>query len=553
MIMKNKFIYILAVSMLITFSCEQEILELEAPESPSAGCNSCPEGASAGPNLSFAKFVSIGNGFVAGFQAGALFNNGQANSMAKLLAKQLECAGGSATFNQPDINSVNGYNIQLSNPPGLILGRLVLFDPDGSGPRTASPTPAGFPGSPAPDCPPGGAATPALPAPFNTADLPSPYTGDKDALNNYGVPFLFLGQALIPDTGNPGAGALYNGLWARFAKEPGAKSIIQESLAAAGSFYLIWLGIEDAILYAATGATGAYPLTSAEDFGDQYELMITNMLAANPNFKGVVGNIPSVSSFPYFTTISWNQLKLSAEQVAQLTPLAEGYNTALLNLKNSEIISEAEYNKRLLTYTVSNTTTTATDLATRTAVLIEDEYLTDLSPYLPNELDHLAKARQATANDLLPLTAGSVLGTCFSGQATAIYGVSYPLPDQYVLVTPEIVEIETEIAGYNVAIAAAVENSNNRLALADVKTAYNNLLMASANPNTRGLLIDGVTIASSLQPPAGIFSEDGIHPNARGNAFTANIFIDAINNKFDSDVPKICMTQYSGTGLPINP
>jgi hypothetical protein len=552
--MKNKFIYPLISCLLITLSCEQEVIDLQDPPPPPAACNSCPAGASAGTNVSFAKFVSIGNGFVAGFQASALFTAGQNNSMAKMLADQLNCAKGgtAAAFNQPTIGSVNGYNVQSSIPGVITLGRLVLFDPDGpTGPRSAAPYPAGFPGSPAPACPPGGSATPALPAPYNTADVPTAFTGDKNALNNYGVPLIYLGQALTPATGNPGAGAIYNGLWARFAKEPGVKSMLQDALGAAGSFYLIWLGIEDAILNAATGASGVYPLTSAADFSNQFGLMISSMLDANPVFKGVVGNIPSVSSFPHFTTVTWNQLKLSEAQVTGLTPMATGYNS-ILNSLVPGTITAAERDKRLLTYTVHNPST-STDIATRSAVLIVDEDLTDLSSDLPESLKHLAKARQAKSNDLLPLAAGSVLGTCFSGVATAIYGVSYPLPDQYALTNAEIVVIETALAQYNTAISSAVANSNNRLALADVKAAYLNLLAASANPATRGILIDGVTVASTFAPPAGIFSEDGLHPNNRGNAFTANIFIDAINTKFGSTVPKICLTQFSGTGLPVNP
>jgi len=546
--MKNKFLYPLISCLLITLSCEQEVIDLQDPDAPPAACNSCPAGASAGTNVSFAKFVSIGNGFVAGFQAGALFTAGQNNSMAKLLSAQLNCASGStAAFNQPDIGSVNGYNLQSSIPGVITLGRLILFDPDGpTGPRSAAPYPSGFPGAAAVTCPSAVPATPALPAPYNTADLPTAFAGDKNALNNYGVPLIFLGQALTPATGNPGAGAVYNPLWARFAKEPGVKSMLEDALGAAGSFYLIWLGVEDALLNAATGASGAFPLTDPTAFNAQYTTMITTMLAANPTFKGVVGNIPSVSSFPYFTAVPWNTITLDAATAATLTTnLANNYNAFLDAMVTNSIITADERAKRRLTY-----------VAGKNGVLHSDESLTNLAPYMTGPAAALvpyAQARQATATDLVPLAAGSILGTCFSGNPAAVYGVSFPVGDQYMLTNPEIVVIETALAQYNATISTAVANSNNRLALADVKAAYANLLAASANPATRGILIDGVTVASSFAPPAGIFSEDGLHPNNRGNAFTANIFIDAINTKFGSTVPKICMTQYGGTALPVNP
>src|SRR5882672_8976681 len=70
----------------------------------------CPAGATQG-SADFTKFVAIGSSYTAGFQAGALFDDGQINSLPAILNKQFECAGGSATFNQPTINTALGYNI----------------------------------------------------------------------------------------------------------------------------------------------------------------------------------------------------------------------------------------------------------------------------------------------------------------------------------------------------------------------------------------------------------------------------------------------------------
>ncbi|HEX7027586.1 MAG TPA: hypothetical protein VF268_10115, partial [Gammaproteobacteria bacterium] len=59
------------------------------------------------------------------------------------------------------------------------------------------------------------------------------------------------------------------------------------------------------------------------------------------------------------------------------------------------------------------------------------------------------------------------------------------------------------------------------------------------------------TITPNINPPTGIYSEDGIHPNSRGYAFIANIFIDAINEQFGASVPKANLGNYSATGLPL--
>lgn len=523
--MKNIRFYISLIIIGIFSSCAQEVIDLETPTGLETTCDICPEGANSG-SASFDKFVTIGNSYVAGFQAGALYDEAQNNSMAKMIAQQFACAGGSNVFNQPDINSVNGFNVQLSDPAqGVVVGRLILLD-DGSGP---GPVPAGAPG---------------VPAPYNTADLPSLFTGDKASLNNFGVPFVFLGQALIPETGNPSS-PYFNPLWARFASSPGAKSMLEDALGAAGSFYLIWLGIDDALLYAATGADGSYPLTSVDAFNQQYNGLISTMLTLNPVFKGVVGNIPSLVSFPYFTTIASNSIPLDAETAGALqSGLADNYNNFLNAMLNFGVISEAERDQRLLSYRAGNNN-----------VLIADEDLTDLTDYMvengAGSLVPFAQARQTTGTDLIVLSAGAVLGKPYLGIPTAIQGVSWPLTDNYALTTSEIIEIETNIAGYNMIIENAVAGSNDRLVVADVSAALGNLLAASITIG--GLVVDGVSITSSFVPPTGAFSEDGLHPNSRGYAFLGNVFIDAINSKFGSTVPHLCLTEYQATGLPISP
>jgi len=527
--MKNIHKYLILAITLIIWSCAQEVHEPEPKPELENDCVSCPEGAASG-SASFAKFVAIGNSFVAGFQAGALFDAAQNNSMAKMIAKQLECAGGSAVFNQPDINSYNGYNVQLSDlNQGIILGRLILFDADGNGPGSAAPAPAGAPG---------------IPAPYNTADIPTPFQGDKALLNNFGVPLIYLGQALIPDTGNPSS-PYFNPLWARFASAPGVKSILEDALGAAGSFYLIWLGIDDALLYAASGADGTYPLTSVSDFNLQFNGLITTMLTVNPIFKGVVGNIPSLVTYPYFTTIPYNTIELDAPTSSFLqTNLANNYNDFLNAMVAFQQISEEERDTRLLNYIEGNN-----------GVLITDETLTDLTNLMiangAEALVPYAQARQTKSDDLIPLAAGAVLGLPYMDNPLAIQGVSWPVEDKYALTISEIIQIETNIAGYNAVIDGAVGGSDDRLVLADVKTAYNALLGASISNG--GLVIDGVSIASTFIPPVAAYSEDGLHPNDRGYAFTANIFIDAINSKFGATVPNICLSDFGGTGLPINP
>src|SRR5262245_36082236 len=110
----NKFFSIaILTALLVGGSCKQEVITLQPQPTPD------PPAAPTAGTASFSKFVAIGNSFVAGMQGGALFTDGQNNSMPAIMSKQFVAVGGSATFNQPTINSSKGFNIFITpNPTG---------------------------------------------------------------------------------------------------------------------------------------------------------------------------------------------------------------------------------------------------------------------------------------------------------------------------------------------------------------------------------------------------------------------------------------------------
>lgn len=550
----KKLIYILYSACLLTFgtSCEQEVLENSASpcptDDPSIFCPeaeqpACPPDASAG-SADFSKFVAIGTSYTAGFQAGALFTEGQNNSLGQILATQFECVGGGA-FNQPSINSEVGYNIFISPNPvnNVVLGRFLL---QGTPPQPA-PVISGMVGS-----------EDALPNPQANANFM--YTGSAGAvpvneLNNFGVQALVLGQAFIPETGNwAGAGTdpRFNPFYARFASDGGMGGATLftdaiSSLSNGGTFFMFWLGMDDVMLHAAFGGDAAKaPLTplefvSAENPGFKYLYdNAINGLLANPALEGVIGNYPNVFALPYFTSVPWNAIPLDTATADQLTTdLAANYNLFLQGMVQTEVIDAEEAALRTLSYTPG-----------QNAVLLNDETLTDLTPYMQGPyagLQPYAMARQAKSTDILPLSAGAVLGVEIAeGQ---IIGVSVPLEDQHALIPSESLEITTRLAEFNAYIesVATTHPEADRLAFADVNQAMNNLVTARAG------IANGITYTPNIDPPTGIYSEDGLHPNSRGYAFIANIFIDAINAKFGATVPKADLTKYSATALPTNP
>lgn len=64
-----------------------------------------------------------------------------------------------------------------------------------------------------------------------------------------------------------------------------------------------------------------------------------------------------------------------------------------------------------------------------------------------------------------------------------------------------------------------------------------------------GFYLDGVAF-SAKYIEGGVFSLDGIHPNTKGYAIVANFFIDAINEKYGSNIPKVIVNEFKGIVFP---
>jgi hypothetical protein len=537
--MKRLKLYSLLATLLLVLSCEQEVLVPQAPQ---------PEEPSGSPgSANFTKFVSIGNSLTAGYMAGALFDFGQQNSYPAIMAEHFAYVSENDPFDQPLTGSQNG----CYNPTGgCTLGRLILFDADGPGPQTARPVPAGTPG---------------LPAPYNTTSADhllslAPYAGNKANLNNFGVPGILLAQALTPLTGGPPTGnPAYNPYYARFASNPGTSTIIGDAIAANPTFFSFWLGNNDVLGYATSGGLApgvGVQMTDPAAFGAQFGTAITTLLGSNPNLKGAVANIPNVTDIPFFRVIAWNAVVIDATTANQLnTNLAANYNAFLNAMAGTGIITEGEKNKRLLNWN-----------AGANGILITDETLTDLSPYMTGPFAALlpyAQARQTTNADRVCLTAGSYLGTNVDitgdGVPDGVNGVSIPLVnttspatrslkgDDLILISDELSAIAARIAAFNASIADVVAANSARLALVNINAAFQTLA------SVPGMEVDGIFINATFAPPGGVFSEDGVHPNPRGAAYIAKLFIKAINDKFGSTVPVPNISRYYGTYFPVSP
>lgn len=502
-------------------ACEQETIDTVKvfPTDPGT-----PSGSSG--SADFTKFVTIGNSLMAGMQGNALFTSGQQNSLSAIINSRLALAGGTSTFNQPDIGSEAGFTGIA--PDGVTpLGKLILQT---------------------------NAAGSTLPAPVVPGVVPGPFTGDKAALNNFAVPGIQIGQFLIPETGGPDVpqNPAYNPLYARFASAPGSSTLIGDVLAAQPTFFAFWLGNNDVLGFAAGGGDdNGVPITSQEDFAFRYNASIGTMLGTYPDLKGVVGNIPNVLAVPYFNLIPYNAIPMDDPATVELLNSIDafgGFNFLLDNLAGAGFLDPAEATARKISFALG-----------ANPIVIEDTDLTDLGPLLdglvalgqvtPEQraaFEPLRFARQSVEGEQGTLPAAGVIGNELQpGNPLSTVGVAVPLADRYWLTQSEQVAIATAIAGYNATIQGVVDGSGGRLALADANSRL--LELALGGPQ----LIDGVIVTPDFAPPTGLFSADGVHLNTRGYAETANLFIDAINSTFGATVPRVNISAYPSIDLPI--
>ncbi|MFC4871629.1 hypothetical protein [Negadavirga shengliensis] len=473
----------------VLVSCQYDFPEIPS-ETPEPG------------EADFSKLITVGSSITSGIMDGALYDRGQQHSFSVILAEQLKEVGG-GDFNVPEINSEVGFF--APGPGGIPLGRLILRINPNTGQVAPSPI---VPGEPL-----------------------QAYAGDRSAINNFGVNALTLGAALIPETGDPSQSQhpAFNPHYARFARNPGSSTVIGDAAAALadqGTFFTFWLGKFDILAYAVTGGANPALLTSDGDFTQRYNLALGSLLQANPEAKGAVANIPNLNAIPYFTTVPWNAFPLTAAQANMANSAYQDYNGGIAQAYSMGAISEEEKDLRTIFFE-----------AGQNGFVMEDETLTDL-----REMG-LPSIRQSHANDRATLTLSTVLGQSVEGNPSAIRGLTVPITDEFVLIPSEQQEVQAKITTFNNVINSAVQANNERLVLVDVNEFFEQVREGIINAG-------GVPLTASLAPPNGAFSVDGVHPNARANAFLANYFIEAINQKWSSSIPKVNPNAYMGNDLP---
>lgn len=482
--MKKYIPYVLGVALLV--SCEQDAIEGPAPAEPMPALNA--------GSLDFSNYVSLGNSLTAGYTDGALFQASQQMSMPNLLAQKFALAGG-GSFSQPMMNDNNGGLLLAGN---MIAGPRLFFD--GAGPASLlTVNPAALP----------------------TTDIAA--NNPTGPFNNMGVPGAKSYHLLAPGYGNIAnvALGLANPYFVRMASTPNA-SVLADAMAQQPSFFSLWIGNNDALGYATTGGDGTDPLTPLSGapgvgFDGTYGALVASLTAGGA--KGIVANIPYVTSIPHFTTVPHNPVPLDAATAAAVNAAYAAYNgglqAAFQALQGTGLLTAEEVAKRTISFTAG----------AGNAVVIVDESLTDLGAINP-AFAALPKYRQATAADLLVLPASAFIGTlAVPGNPLTVNGVAVPLTDKWVLTPQEQAEIKTAIDGYNAIIKSVATAAG--LAHLDAN-AYMQQLAS-------GGITDGKFTVTSSLVTGGVFSLDGVHPNPRGYALLSNLMMKTLDSTYGTN------------------
>ncbi|MHC1774668.1 MAG: hypothetical protein AB9834_04565 [Lentimicrobium sp.] len=442
--MKSRYIaYFLLL--LVAVSCEPKIDDF----TPTPG------------SADFSRYISLGNSLTAGYADGALYTSGQSYSYANIIAGQLALAGG-GNFVQPVV----------TNEDGLLAGKLKLgistncLGVSGLGPVSAGGSPTGFPAALAP-----------VGYPVHNFGVPGAKSYHLVA-PGYGNPD---GLLTVPQTANP--------YFVRFASST-ATTVVADAMAAAPTFFSLWIGNNDVLSYSTTGGVGDV-ITSQDLFTGALTGIVDAMTSTGA--KGFIANIPDVTSVPFFTTIPYNGLVLTEQ--AQVDALNQAYGGGLLGIsfalgQNPFVISD---------------------------------------PSSPNGIG----MRQLVQGELVLLTLPQDSIRC------AGWGSQKAIPGYYILDASEVNAVKVATQGFN-------QTLSNLAAAKGLAYVDANSFMAQAKS---GLVYDGIKF-SVTYVTGGIFSLDGIHLSPRGNAVIANYFIDAINEKYGSGVPHVNVGDYPGIVFP---
>jgi hypothetical protein len=279
--------------------------ELANPDPQSGECN-------------FSHCIAIGGDYMAGYQDGALNDEGQRLSLPALINAQVAQYLGADGWQYVSMSSGLGWN---SKPwESRFIGPSYLGDRvDCEGTVSLGPLKDSISVS----------AAAALYA--NAGATPN---------SNFSVPFATTAELLSPALGAAPNGNT-NPFYHHFASAPGMSTVLGDATAANATFFSAWLGMEDIFNYARNGGEGVSIMSSA-----QFSVYLDTLLSAltNNGAKGVIANIPDFRYMPYYTLIPWNGADLTESKADSLNDIYDVSGLSHINFhegKNGFVINDA--------------------------------------------------------------------------------------------------------------------------------------------------------------------------------------------------------------------
>jgi lysophospholipase L1-like esterase len=278
----------------------------------------------------FSRYVSIGGNLASGYQDGALFNDGQKNSIASIVCSSFKNAGGEE-FVQPLIQGVNGVGLDLN---GDVVGKLKLFygtNCNGVGDYSVK---------------------------YQTtlaSDLE--WIGNLGPFNDYGIPGAKSFSLYSQFYGRKSP--IGNEFYHRFASDTGnvggqSSTVLGDASTRNPTFYSLWIGVNDMMGYALSGGSGLTSglgindITPLDTFNYAIDFAINRM--SGNGAKGLIANIPSIEDLPFFTTIPYNGLILTQSEADSLNLVAptgiyfvEGANPFVIKGSSVRQLMKGEY------------------------------------------------------------------------------------------------------------------------------------------------------------------------------------------------------------------
>lgn len=420
-------------------------------------------------SLDVTKYVAVGNSITAGYADNALYYDGQLVSYANLLAGQFARIG-TGEFKQPLV-SATSVGIGASLGPKLILAEHA----DCKGVTSLSPVPSAGAGD------------------MNI--FAANIYASQGPFNNMGVPGAKSITTIYPGYGNPANGpGNYNPFFARMASDPANLanvSILGDVMLQSPTFFTLFIGSNDVLLYALSGATSDAITPSAGAAGVGFDASmdaIVNTLVSG-GAKGAIANIPDITSLPYFTTVPYNGLVLTSQ--GQVDALNAAYAALGITFQLGQ------------------------------------------NPFIISDAAAPGGRRKITSSEYVLLSVPQDSLKCKQ------WGSAKPIPNAYVLTATEISAIQTAITNYNIKIKSLA--TAHGLAFVDV----NQFLMLVET----GITYNGINLNTKFVS-GGAFSLDGVHLTPIGNAMLANEFIKSINATYGSTLPLVDASKYPGVKFP---